>query len=150
MPSPFEILATSVITAFNQEFTPEGFTMIPDKLHESLGRKRVYAGIHPLRDAVMPGNSLVQETWAEARLYLMWKQEINPETQVNPFTITEYAERFREILRVTKATDPGTGQVWFFDVVEFTYPDDPTGNKSRFHATIRGYGNNAALIESTA
>lgn len=148
--SPFETAATVIMQVFDNEFDPEGFKMIPDKLHEALGRNRVAAGIAPVEDVTSSDNANVQETFIEVRLYDLWTDEIDPETQVNPFRITAFAERLRNALRVTKATDVGTGDVWFFDVRRTQYPDDPTGNKSRFHMTIRAFGNNATLVETTA
>lgn len=148
--SPFEAVATAIIAVFNAEFAPEGFTMIPDNLHESLGRTRVAVGVAPVEDIVNQANNVLQETFAEVRFMGLWKQEIKPDTQVNPFTVTAYAERFRDAIRRTKATDPGTGQVWYFDVRRVWYPNDPTGNKTRFYMTLRAFGNNAGLVETSA
>lgn len=150
--SPFETVATAIITIFDAEFAVEGFTMIPDNIHESLGERRVSVGIAPVEDVVVNSNSVVQETWVEVRFYDIWKREYIklPEIQVNPYRVTAFAQRFRNALRVSAAQDPGTGQVWYFDLRRVTYPNDPTGNKTRFHATIRAFGNNAALVETTA
>jgi hypothetical protein len=148
--SAYEVVATAIKTIFEDEFSEEQFVMIFDNLHESLGRSRVDVGIAPDEDVVSPANALVQETWVEVRFYDLWKQEISPETQVNPVRITNFAERFRDALRRQQATDPGTGQVWFFDVRRIRYPNDPTGNKTRFVASIRAYGNNANLVETVA
>lgn len=147
--SPFEAVAAAVITIFNTEFSTEGFVMVPDNLHESLGRERVDVGVSPIEDVVNLRDSLVQETWVEVKFYHLWTQEINPNTQVNPFMVTAYAERFRDALRRSSGTDAQTGQVWFFDLRRVQYPNDPTGNKTRFVATIRAYGNNSGLIETT-
>lgn len=149
-PSPFEAAATAIIATFNAEFSTEGYVMIPDNLHESLGRERVDVGISPVEDAVNTRDALVQETWVEVKFYHLWTHEINPNTQVNPYQITAYAERFRDALRRAQPTDPHTGQVWYFDVRRIQYPNDPTGNKTRFVATIRAYGNNSGLIETSA
>lgn len=148
--SAYEVVATAIKTIFEDEFSEEGFTMVFDNLHESLGRKRVDVGIAPDEDVVSPANAKVQETWVEVRFYDLWRQEISPDTVVNPVRITNFAERFRDALRRQQATDPGTGQVWFFDVRRVRYTNDPTGNKTRFVASIRAYGNNANLVETTA
>jgi hypothetical protein len=148
--SPFEIIATAVKTAFEAEFASEGFTMIFDNLHESLGRARVDVGISPDEDIVNARNALVQETWVEVKFYDLWTDEINPNTVVNPTRITGFAHRFRDCLRRAQTTDPGTGAVWYFDVRTVRYPNDPTGNKTRFVATIRAFGNNSNLVETTA
>lgn len=146
--SPFATVAEAIKAIFDAEFAAEGFTMTLDKLHESLGRNRIEVGIAPTEDVVMANNSAVQETWVEVRFYDLWKQEIRPETSVDPTRITDFAERLRDALRRARATDPGTGQVWYFDVRRTTYPDDPTGNKTRFHMSIRAFGNNAGLVET--
>lgn len=148
--SPFETVATAVKAVFEAEFAAEGFIMIPDKLHEALGRYRVAVGIAPEEEGPNMRVRIMQETFIEVRFYDLWTDEIDPETQVNPFKITGYAERFRNALREAQAQDPGTGQVWYFDVDRVTYPDDPTGNKSRFHMRIRAFGNNANLVETSA
>lgn len=147
--SPFEAAAEAVIATFNAEFSAEQFVMIPDDLHESLGRTRVDVGISPDEDIVVAANNVVQQTMLEVKFYDLWTQEISPDTQVNPYKIAGYAERFRRALRQTKATDPGTDQVWYFDVTRTRYPRDPTGNKTRFVMTIRAYGRNSALVETT-
>jgi hypothetical protein len=149
MPSPFSIAAYTIKQVFDAEFAAEGYSMVYDKLHESLGRDRVEVGIAPTEDVVNERNSVVQETYMEVRFYDLWRQEIDPATQVDPTRITDYAERLRSALRRAKATMAGTGEVWYFDVRRTTYPDDPTGNKTRFHMIVRAYGNNADLVESS-
>lgn len=147
--SPFQEIAEAIIAIFNAEFAAEQFTMIPDRLHESLGLNRVDVGIAPVEDYPSAANSIQQETYVEIRFYDVWKKEISPTTQVNPYTIAAYAERLKEALRHPAST-PRSGAVWFFDVRRTQYLPDPTGNNSRFHMTIRAYGDNAALIETTA
>lgn len=149
MASPFEAVASAIISVFNTEFAVEQFTMIPDELHESLGRKRVDVGIAPVEDLVQTSNGIVQETWVEIKFYNLWKQEIDPNTQINPYIITGYADRLRNALRVARIQDPGTDQVWFFEVRRVQYPRDPTGNKSRFVMTVRALGSNSNLVETT-
>lgn len=148
--SPFEAVAIAIKAVFDATFAAEQFVMIFDDLHESLGREYVAVGISPTEDLTRTTNALVQETWVEVKFYDLWRQEISPDTVVDPVTITAYAERFRNALRIASASDPGTGQVWYFDVRRITYPRDPTGNKTRFVATIRAFGNNSNLVETVA
>lgn len=148
--SPFEAIAEAVIAVFNNEFADEQFVMIPDELYESLGKDRVDVGIAPLEDVLKAGNDLVQETWVEVKFYDLWTQEISPDTQVSPYRIASFAERFRSALRRARFTMPSTGEMWYFDVRRIQYPRDPTGNKTRFVATIRAFGNNAGLVETSA
>jgi len=147
--SSYEDIALALKDIIEAEFTAEGFTVILDNLHESLGRKRVDIGIAPVEDIVFPSNNIVQHTMVEVRFFDLWKQEISPETLVNPSRITGFAERFRKAVgNAYGRTDPATGRTWFFQLVRIAYPNDPTGNKTRFVATIRGWGNNNALFET--
>lgn len=147
--SAFERVATSVKAVFDAEFATEQFRMQFDNLHEAVGRDRVAVGIAPVEDRANARTRIMQEAWLEVKFYGLWDDTIAPDTVINPFKITAYAERLRDALRRSQATDPGTGQVWFFDVDRTQYPNDPTGNKSRFVMTIRAFGNNANLTETT-
>lgn len=147
--SPYEAVAAAIKSAIDTEFAPEHVTAIHDNIHESLGIKRVAVGIAPSEDVVMGSDNVVQETWIEVRFYDIWDPQINPEQSVNPLKIAAYAERFRRAMRDLSRTIAGTDQVWYFDVRRVTYPNDPTGNKTRFHATVRAYGNNSGLVETS-
>lgn len=153
MPAPtsaFESIANAIKTAFETEFTVEGFKMSFDNLHESLGRHRVEVGIAPSEERATLANRVTGEHWVEVKFYGLWTDEISPDTVVNPTKITGYAERFKDALREAQDSFGGTGRVWYFDVDRIQYPNDPTGNKTRFVATIRAFGNNSNLIETTS
>jgi hypothetical protein len=150
MASSYENVAAALKTIIDAEFAPEGFTAIFDNLHESLGRTRTEIGIAPVDDIVRDDNGLVQETVVEVRFYDLWTAEISNTTVVDPSRITGFAERMRDAIRVYNSGRYGTGMTWYFDVRRVSYPSDPTGNKTRFHATIRALGNNTALVETTA
>lgn len=145
--NPFVEAATIIKQIFEDEFSAEGFVMVFDNLHPAMGRHRVDVGIAPTEERPHARDYYAQETWIEVRFYDLWKEEIDPQTVVNPTRITDFAFRLRDAIR--RYTEPGTGNMWYFNVEETTYPDDPTGNKSRFHMTILAYGNNNALIETT-
>jgi len=145
--SAYEQVATQLKTIIDTEFSADGITAIFDNLHESLGRDRVECGIAPIEDVMMERNGIVQETWVEVKMYDLWTQEISPTTLVDPSAITNKAERFRRAVRA--ANDAGTGVLWYFDVVRVQYPNDPTGNKTRFVARVKAFGNNAGIIETT-
>jgi hypothetical protein len=147
--SPYEAVATAIKAVIDAEFAAESITAIQDNIHEALGRTGVAVGIAPIEDLVQSSNNVVQETWAEVRFFDLWDAKIDPEQAVNPFKITAYADRFRQAIRRASVTTPGTGQVWYFDLQRVQYPNDPTGNKTRFVATIRAYGNNSGLVETS-
>lgn len=146
--SAFQEIAEAVIATFEAEFAAEGFKMIPDRLHESLGRYRVDVGISPTEEAPTIRDRNTENHYVLVQFYDLWDEKIDPTTQVNPYKITAYAERFKRALRDSQ--DPGTGRVWYFDVDRILFPNDPTGNKSRFEMTIRAWGGNSNLIETGA
>jgi hypothetical protein len=148
--SPYLTIASALQQIIAVEFEDEGFTAIRDNLHESLGRTRTDIGIAPTEDYPREDIEVTQETYVEIRFYDLWTQEITPETVVDPARITGFAERLKKAIFASQATDPGTDEVWYFSVKRCTFPNDPTGNKTRFHMTIRAYGNNAGLVETTA
>jgi hypothetical protein len=148
MASPYEDLAVAIETIIATEFAAEGIVPIHDNLHPSLGTKRVSVGIAPQYEVPQSNNMIVQETWLEVRFYDIWKKEITPETVVDPRKIAGYADRFRRAVKSARVT-AGNDQVWFFDVMRVDYPNDPNGNKSRFVATVRAFGNNDGLVETS-
>lgn len=147
--SAYNTMADQLKVIIDAEFADLGITAEHDNLHESLGRDRREIGIAPIEEAPPLGNGVALQVLAEVRFYDFWKQEITPTTSVDPRIVAEYAERFRRACREAIYTDPTSGSMWYFDVTRITYPNDPTGNKTRFVATVRAYGNNSALVETT-
>ena len=146
--SAFEQAANAIKTYFDLEFAAESFVLQFDNLHESLGRYSVEVGIAPVEDTPKQGSMLELDTKVEIRFYDLWTDEIDPTTAVDPRRITGFAERFRECVRLASRSTPGSQELWFFDIERLWYPNDPTGNKSRFHALVRCVGNNNNLIET--
>lgn len=145
---PYAIAANALEQIINLEFADEGTVAVHDHLHAALGQKKRECGISPMRETPNPRNRVAQETWLEVRYYDIWRKEITPTTRIDPRIVTDKAERLRAA--INNATINASGEMWFLNVENCEYPDDPTGNKSRFHMTIRAWGNNAALVETTA
>lgn len=150
MASQYETAALSIQQIIETEFATENFKAIHDHLHESMGQKRVSIGISPIRKTPMPRNQAVNQLFVKVQFYDIWKREINPETQVNPFRITGFEERLSNALERAQATVTGTNDVWYFRVQNSEFPHDPTGNKTRFEMTVTVFGDNAGLMESRA
>lgn len=147
MGSTFNDIATVVKTAFETEFAVEGFKLSFDHLHEAMGRDRVAVGIAPVEERASASRRVIAEHTLEVRFFDLWTDEVRPDTIVNPSKITAYAERFKRCLLAVNS--PGTQMSWFFDVERIQFPNDPTGNKTRFIATIRAVGNNSSIVETT-
>lgn len=131
----------------NAEFAPENFVVINDHLHESLGNGGTRLGTSPNRSRPLASNDLVMTHEILFQFYGRWKDDIDPTTKVDPLVIETYAERFMRALEAS--AHAGTDRMWYYRVTEINYPQDPTGNKTRFEATILAYGNNPVLVETT-
>jgi hypothetical protein len=145
--SPYRIAANGLKTIIDTEFTAEGIVATHDHLHESVGWDGKYAAISPDYERPEAGNFAALGVWIKVQLYLNWDKEINPFQAVDPRIIADYGQRFREACRDASLTY--SGEFWFFNVMDLRYPHDPTGNKTRFEASIKAWGENAALVETS-
>jgi hypothetical protein len=142
---PYTLVANALEAIITNTF---GIVPVHDKIHVSLGFQAPVVGIAPLREDPTPSDRVVQETYVEIRYFDRWNKDINPYQTVDPRLITAKAEQLRAAINTYEFS--GSGTVWFFHVEGTDYPDDPTGNKTRFVMTIKAWGNNAALVETTA
>lgn len=142
---PYTQLADILETVVTEEFADEPYLVCRhDRIHESLGNDgRTYVGIspdsEPSRDIELFVEVLIQ-------FYGPWKEAVDPAQGADPRIMTNKAERLRRALSVERTV--GLPGMWFFDVVNTRYPNDPTGNKTRFEMSITGRGNNTGLIET--
>lgn len=149
MISAYTEAADQLKIVLDATFAPEGLVAAHDDLHESLGFQGARLGISPDErgDIVRGDNALVQETWLEVKLYGAWTKEVDPTQAVDPRVVTLLAERFRRALQASNQA--ATGSMWYYNLMQIRYPRDPTGNRTRFVATLRAFGNNASLVETT-
>lgn len=142
----YAAVSTALKSVIAAEFSAESITARDDKLHESLGLEGIEVGVSPIRQIPKPGNATAMETYVLVQFYMMWEKIVDPSTQVDPTVVTAMADRFRRKVESVQATAPGTNDMWYFEVTTTEYPDDPTGNKTRFEATVKATGDNTALI----
>jgi hypothetical protein len=149
--SAYEQIANDLATIITTCYTAEGWIPIHDELHESLGWAGTVIGIAPDErgDIVNNANALVQETWVVVRFQGAYNLKVDPSQSVDPRIVANYAERFRRAIQTANVPSYGTAQTWFYDIRDIRYPRDPTGNKTRFFATLRAFGNNSGLVETT-
>lgn len=138
-------LATALAQILNTIYAPEGLTAVHDDLHPSLGSAETVVGIAPERWQANPQNRTEKWTFVTVKFFHKWDKQINPSQTVDPAIIAEFAERFEQGIVTYRATNLGSGDVWYFDVDQIEFPEDPTGNKTRFHATVRARGNNTVV-----
>lgn len=148
MPSNYALAAGAVETIVNSTFAPEGVVAVHDKPHEALGYNGVVCGIYPDFDQPNSRTTVAEEAYIVVRYLDQWDKEVDPAQAVDPRIITEKAFRLKRAIK-TANVHLG-GNMWFFNVERTDYPDDPTGNKTRFQMLIRAWGNNPALAETSA
>jgi hypothetical protein len=137
------IIESVVLTEFADEFN---LIVAHDRIHESVGIDgMVRVGISPEEE---------MESGYESRMTILiqfygtWVEDVDPLQVVDPRVITNKAERLKTALQNERTV--GTPEAWFFDVTNIRFPNDPTGNKSRFEMGVSVRGNNTGLIESIA
>lgn len=143
---PYSQMADAIEAAVLTEFDDLTYlTVVHDRIHESLGSDgRYWVGISPDDE---PSGGIDMSITATIQFYGPFHPDVDPFQQVDPRDITNKAERLRRALADVRTT--GTPHVWFFDVVTTRYPEDATGNKTRFEMTVTGRGNNSGLVETT-
>lgn len=146
--SPFTVLRARLKTIIDTEFAAEGIVAQNDRLHESLGVDGPVAGIFPDASRTLDDNVQVRTYGVVVQVFNRWDKRIDPKQVVDPATIEEWSERFMRACEAN-STYVGDAHDWFFQVGDIEFPDDPTGNKSRFLAEVTGVAQNPAVVETT-
>lgn len=121
-----------------------GVVVKGDKLHGSLGTEDAIIGIYPKRTRPWGRDHNVLDCEVVVQYFNNYNLEVNPNESVDPAIIESKVDVLREKLK--ERIEPATSNCWYFEITEVNYPDDPTGNKSRFEATVLARGNNTAMI----
>jgi hypothetical protein len=145
--SPYQQAADALKSIIDTEWAPEGWTAIHDNLHPAVGQAGTRIGIAPEVDEARAGNMVQNDMSITVKFYRRWDADVDQNKKIDPREITGHAERFRHAL--LHSNPASTGSVWYFNLLRIRYPNDPTGNKTRFEADIVAYGNNTALVETT-
>lgn len=139
-------LMTALKEIIDGEFAPEGIVAQFDNLHASLGQNGPVCGLAPEMEEP-ERTDFNQLTFAvQVQFFLKYSLEIDPLQAVDPSAILAMATRFRSACHVWETGDSGTNELWFLTVGRIMYPDDPTGNKSRFVARVIGRGSNPSEL----
>lgn len=142
---PYAIVANRLEAAVALKFP--GVPIWHDKLHESIGHKGARVGISAGEQGAQSSNLLVLDTEVLVQFYGQFSLKIDPDQRVDPRIITGKAHTLREYLQSgpVNATDVH----WFFHVDSTSYPEDPTGNQTRFEMKVRAKGWNSGIVETT-
>jgi len=144
--SAYSQAAEALKAIIDAEYAPEAYTAIHDFLHPAVGREGTRIGIAPESQEALSGNMYQQNIYITVKFYRRWDEDVDETKKVDPRPITEFAERFQNAVRGNDQI--GTDSSWYFNVVRIRYPNDPTGNKTRFEADLVAYGSNPTLVET--
>lgn len=147
MADSYTTVAAILEQAIATEFAAEHIVARHDKLHESMGLDAVEVAIYPLFKQPGSRNKAIMETFVMVQFFGIYEKMVDPTQQVDPRLITQWADRFERKVESVQGSASGSNEVWFFEVVRTDFPDDPTGNKTRFQTTIKATGDNTALIQ---
>lgn len=124
------------------EFKPENIQVRSGFADASLGQYGPVAAVSPIAEEPSPDNRLHLITSLALEFFASWQPEADPDIVVDPAVIESYVYRLR--LALSTYTQPKTSTIWWFQLDEVIYEPDPTGNITRFVATITAHGDNPA------
>ena len=136
-----------IMALADAEFAAEGWVTEDDWLHPSLGHTGTRMACYPEAQAPNGNYGLVLDTEVHFQFFGYYDREIDPEQAVSPAVVEQYAERFMR--RLQSGNSPSTQYMWYLNLLDLTYPPDPTGNKTRFVARIAVRSGDPSLVETT-
>lgn len=144
--NPYTEAANRLETIINATFLAEGWKAEHDDLHDSLGYSGTRIGISPLRELPQPNVGVTIQTTIQVKFLGTYYKDVNNEQRVDPRIVANYAERFRRALYGPPISP--NDHHWFFQLTGIEYPRDPTGNATRFVATVVAFSQNTGLTET--
>lgn len=140
MSSPSTVARTALQTLLNAEFAADNIVVRSDRLDASLGQEGTVVGVSPVREYADGANRLHLLVEMRVQFYGRWDADGDPGRVIDPAKVEAYADRLR---RAVGAGHPAvSADLWWFDLIEVTYPADPTGNITRFEATVLAHAQN--------
>jgi hypothetical protein len=128
-------LTTQIQTEFADEFADDGWTIADDKFGRSKGMEipetQAAIAIYPELERARPGHILELIVTVVVQFHLGYAAEPDETIVRDPGVIEAYGQRFR-----ASFSEPGDANYWFAHLLQVSYPDDPTGNKTRFEAVV--------------
>jgi hypothetical protein len=141
MAAPEAIVMERVKAAADTALGPRGLPPVAyDKLLRAAGKDGVAElAVYPEGAQPKRGQRIELVVPVVLQVYLPFNPDPDEHLAVDPLTIVEHAEAFRQTFA---PGTPATDDVWFLRLEGIRYPDDPTGNKTRFEALVEGLGTN--------
>lgn len=130
-----------VIAVVNAAYTAEGWTAQPDKLLQAAGRDgTTRLAVYQEDTSAVPNRRELLGVRLVFQLYMGFNPEPDEHLQIDPRIVGELAARFRDEYVPTQPA--GDDDLYYFRVDRISYPDDPTGNKTRAEVFITAFGPN--------
>lgn len=144
MSSPATLVRQRVKSVVATEFAGEGWTAADDKLLRAAGKDGTQLAVSPDSEHEDPRAVACLLIDVLFQLHLAYEAEPDEDIAVDPTIIEGYGDRLRRAFRTQSSGT--TSDLWYLRVTDIDYPDDPTGNKTRLHATIQGRADNPAAL----
>lgn len=151
MSSPVNASIARIQEVVETVFAAEGWSAGTDKFGRSkgMGEPHDQASISATPDfeRERPAKAWLLDMQITVQFYLGYDAQPDENISRDATVVSEYADRFRAAF-----AGPGCrvddGDAWYLRFTGVDYPPDPTGNKTRFEATIVGVGPNRAALPS--
>jgi hypothetical protein len=139
MTSPAENACDAVAALVDAEFTAEGWTTQHDKFGRSKGMElpedQAAIAVYQESERERQGQVQMLDVSVTLQFHLGYAAEPDETIVRDPRVIAEYADRVRRAFKGA-ASSGNSADFWYMRLTSVTYPDDPTGNKTRFEADV--------------
>jgi hypothetical protein len=151
MASPATAARERIKDVIAAEFTAEGWTATDDKFGRSKGMGEPHTeasiSVTPDYERERPGRALLLDVGITVQFYLGYDAEPDETISRDSTIIEGYADRFRSQFEGAGCR-VDDGDAWYLRLTNIEYPEDPTGNKTRFEALVVGQATNRAAMPS--
>jgi hypothetical protein len=139
MTSPAENACNAVAALVDAEFSAEGWETQHDKFGRSKGMEiaedEAAIAVYPEAERERQGQVQVLDVDVTLQFHLGYAAEPDETIERDPRVVAEFADRLRRAFQGA-ASSGNTADFWYMRLQSVTYPDDPTGNKTRFEAAV--------------
>ena len=142
MIAPSTVARRTVQEIIATEFKDENVQVRSGFADASLGQYGPVASVSPVSEEPGVDDRLQLVTTLALEFFASWQPETDPDIPVDPEVIESYVYRLRLALAAYTQTPDST--IWWFQLDEVVYEPDPTGNITRFVASVTAHGNNPA------
>lgn len=151
MASPMTDARARVKAIIAAVYTAEGWTAGDDKFGRSKGMGEAHGtasiSVTPDYERERFGKAYILDLGILVQFYLGYDAEPDETISRDSTIIEGYADRLRAAF-AGAGSRVDVGDAWYLRLTGIEYPEDPTGNKTRFEATIVGEATNAAALPS--